>query len=177
MPIKLLLTGRPGCGKTTVVQRIVAGGLPLAAGGFYTQELRSAGGERLGFEIVTLNGQRAVLAHVDLPGPPRVGKYGVDLAALDRLVVTSVMDAVTLGKFVIIDEIGPMEVASTNFRNAVLAALDSPQSVLATIVQRSTPFTDALKHRAEIQLIEVTPINREALPKRILDRLQGKPDA
>jgi nucleoside-triphosphatase len=176
MPLKLLLTGRPGCGKTTVVQRIVAG-LPLAAGGFYTQELRGSNSTRLGFEIVALDGRRAVLAHIDLPGPPRVGKYGVDLAALDRLAVASVTDAVTQGKIIIIDEIGPMEIASTNFRNAVLAALDSPRSVLATIVQRSIPFTDALKRRPGIQLIEVTPINREALPKRILDRLQGRPNA
>lgn len=176
MPLKLLLTGRPGCGKTSVIRRIVAR-LPLVAGGFYTQELRSASGERLGFEIITLDGQSAILAHVDITGPPRVGKYGVDLAALDGLAVAAVADAIAHGKTIVIDEIGPMEIASTRFREVVLVALDSPMPLLATIVQRSMPFTDALKRRTEVTLIEVTPANREALPKRILDRLQERRDA
>lgn len=176
MPLKLLLTGRPGCGKTTVVQRILAG-LPFATGGFYTQELRAADSTRLGFEIVTLDGQRAVLAHVDFPGPPHVGRYGVDLAALDSLAVATVENAINQEKIIVIDEIGPMEIASTPFREVVLAALDSPLPLLATIVQRSTPFTDALKRRRDVTLIEVALTNRDALPERILNRLQERLDA
>ena len=63
MPEALLLTGRPGVGKTTVVRRVVER-LSRPTGGFYTCELRE-GGRRTGFEIVTLDGQRATLSHVD----------------------------------------------------------------------------------------------------------------
>lgn len=176
MPLKILLTGRPGCGKTTLIQRIVRR-LDITTSGFYTQELRASKGDRLGFEILTLDGRRAILAHVDLPGPPRVGKYGVDLAALDLLATTAVEDAITNGKTIVIDEIGPMEIASPCFREAVLAALDCPLPLLATIVQRSTPFTDTLKRRPDVALIEVTPANRDQLAGQILLRLQKKPDA
>ncbi len=82
MTKKVLLTGRPGCGKTTLIKRVVSE-LARPAGGFYTEEIR-AHGERLGFKIITLDGQEALLAHVDFKTPERVGKYGLDLSALEN---------------------------------------------------------------------------------------------
>lgn len=164
---KILLTGPPACGKTTVIRKVVAQ-LPIPAGGFYTQELRDARGARLGFEIITLDGRKGTLAHVDYRSPPRVGKYGVDLAALDDLAVGSVRRALESGGLVVIDEIGPMELLSPRFRGVVLEVLESQASLLATVVQRSTPFTDALKRRPAVALFEVRPENREYLPARIL---------
>src|SRR6516165_7920561 len=78
----LLLTGAPGCGKTTVLERLVEhlGDLRLAR--FLTLELREHG-HRVGFEAVGLGGHRAILAHVRFRSPVSVGRYGVDP---DRLV-------------------------------------------------------------------------------------------
>ncbi|PYK36728.1 MAG: hypothetical protein DME60_13840, partial [Verrucomicrobia bacterium] len=39
MTEKVLLTGRPGCGKTTLIKRVVSN-LARRAGGFYTEEIR-----------------------------------------------------------------------------------------------------------------------------------------
>jgi nucleoside-triphosphatase len=70
-----LLEGRPGIGKTTVARRLLhllkEAGVPV--GGFTTGELRT-GGRREGFLVEATSGARALLAHVDLPGPPRVGR-------------------------------------------------------------------------------------------------------
>jgi nucleoside-triphosphatase len=74
---KILLTGRPGCGKTTLIKRVF-NDLPRRAGGFYTEEIRD-GGTRAGIKIVTLDGKEAVFAHVDFKTPDRLGKYGLDL--------------------------------------------------------------------------------------------------
>jgi nucleoside-triphosphatase len=76
-----LLTGRPGTGKTSLVRLAVAG-LKERAGGFYTEEIRS-GSTRLGFKLVTLEGREATLAHVEHKSNHRVGKYGVDIEALE----------------------------------------------------------------------------------------------
>jgi nucleoside-triphosphatase len=79
----VLIEGRPGVGKTTVARRLGQflrkAGVPLA--GFVTEELRE-GGNRVGFALETFDGRHGVLAHVGLSGPPRVGKYGVDVGRL-----------------------------------------------------------------------------------------------
>src|SRR5436309_12937533 len=102
MKQKILLTGRPGCGKTTLIKRVV-NDLALPAGGFYTEEIR-AHGQRLGFKIITLDGQEALLAHVHFETPERVGKYGLDLSALDAVGVEAVGVAVAARQLGVIEQ-------------------------------------------------------------------------
>lgn len=167
----VLLTGRPGVGKTTVIQQAVEK-LGRPAGGFYTREMR-AGGKRVGFEMVTLDGERPVLAHVDFEGPERLGKYHVDVAALEGVGVRAVRRSVEAGRLVVIDEIGPMEAKSGRFREAVIAVLDSDAPLLGTIHRRSTPFTDAITSREDVTVIEVTHANRDDLPARVAAMVAG----
>jgi nucleoside-triphosphatase len=173
MKPRLLLTGRPGCGKTTLIKRVVTK-LALPAGGFYTEEMRERG-ERVGFRIITLDGKQAVLAHVDFPaaaGPQRVGKYGLDLSAL-KTGIEAIRVAMHARQLVVIDEIGPMELRSAIFREAVNEALDSAAPILATITARSFPFTDAIKKRPDVTIIEVRPNNRHQLVTELSDQLMA----
>ncbi len=161
MAKNLLITGRPGSGKTTLVERLLAS-CPGGAGGFLTREIRERG-VRHGFRIETLEGRSDVLAHDRLPGPIRVGKYGVNAGAIERLAVPAIQHAVARGQLVVIDEIGRMESASPAFRQAVIAALDSPCTVLATIQLRPDPFADTIKARPDARLFEIDSSNREAV--------------
>ncbi|MHC4744175.1 MAG: nucleoside-triphosphatase, partial [Planctomycetota bacterium] len=83
---KILLTGPPGCGKTTAIKRIVEKLEPEKVAGFYTQEIREHG-QRSGFRWARLDGREGTLAHVNIKGPSRVGKYGVDIADFEESVV------------------------------------------------------------------------------------------
>ena len=170
MTEKILLTGHPGCGKTTLIKRVVSN-LPQRAGGFYTEEIRERG-TRAGFKIVTLDGDEVVFAHVRLKTPEYLGKYRLDLSALEATGVKAVREAVKRQRLVVIDEIGPMEIRSTIFRDAVNEALDSEVPVLATIFARSMLFTDAVKSRPDVTLIDVRPDNRERLVSELSDRIQ-----
>ena len=163
MKPKVLLTGRPGCGKTTLIKRVVSE-LALPAGGFYTEEIRHRG-HRVGFKIITLGGEEAVLAHVDFNTTQRVGKYGLDLRALESIGTEAIRAAVRARRLVVIDEIGPMEIRSLVFCDVVKEALDSPDTsgFLGTITARSFPFTNAIKKGHNVTLIEVRPNNREQL--------------
>lgn len=149
-----LITGPPGCGKTTVIRKVLSQ-LTCAAGGFYTQEIRE-GGRRVGFKLVTLDGREATMAHVDFPKTFRVGKYGVDLTVIDGLGVRCVQDVVSQGGVVVIDEIGPMEVLSEDFRAVVLEVLQSDSPLLGTIVRRKFAFAESIKSlpNVEISLLE-----------------------
>ena len=171
MKQKILLTGRPGCGKTTLIKRL-ASRLAQSAGGFYTEEIRDRG-TRVGFKIVTLDGDEVVFAHVQkIESSARLGKYRLDLSALEVVGVTAVREALQRGRLVVIDEIGPMEIRSPVFRDAVNEALDSKAPVLATIFARPLRFTDAIKSRHDVTLIEVRPDNRERLVEGIQRRLR-----
>ena len=158
---KVLLTGRPGCGKTTLIKRVV-NKLKLPAGGFYTEEIREHG-QRVGFKIVTLDGETAVLAHVDFKTPQRLGKYGLDLSGLETVGVAALREAMRVRQLVVLDEIGPMELRSAIFRDIVTKAFDTGVPILATITARSFPFSDALRKRSDVNVIEVRPNNREQL--------------
>lgn len=162
----VLLTGKPGSGKTTLIKTLLER-LPYPAGGFYTQEIRQAG-TRKGFQIVTLEGIEATLAHVELKSPWRVGKYGVDLSVLDGLAVDSITSAMRDKQLLIIDEIGPMELLSQKFRQAVLEALKSQITMLGTIVERKIPFTEKLKSLPNVTVIQVRRDNFDATANQML---------
>ncbi|MHC4717543.1 MAG: NTPase [Planctomycetota bacterium] len=166
MPNKILVTGRPGVGKTTLVREVAASAAPLA-GGFVTEEIRVSG-RRTGFRVEDIvSGRRGVLAHVDRPGRPRVGRYGVDVAAFDRVGVAALRAALGREGCVVIDEIGKMELCSAAFREAVAAVMDSDRPVLATIPVFRNPFLDALRGRDDVTVVELTLSNRDALPARV----------
>jgi nucleoside-triphosphatase len=149
-----LLTGKPGTGKTSLIKQAVAD-LEVKAGGFYTEEIRS-GGTRLGFRLVTLDGHEAILAHTDFNKQFRVGKYGVDVAGLDRVGVPALRRAAGYGDLVVVDEIGKMELFSADFREVVLQIIGGGKSVLGTIMLQSHPWSDAIKRQPQVKLVTVT---------------------
>jgi nucleoside-triphosphatase len=170
-PPRLLLEGRPGAGKTTAVARVVellrADGVSVT--GFVTSELRERG-ERVGFALETLGGERGMLAHVGIRGGPRVGRYGIVLDDLERLAIPALhADA----DVVVLDELGKMELASEAFRDAVAALLERPVAVVATVHASPHPFTDALKRRASVELLRLTRSNRAELPAAVARRLSS----
>jgi nucleoside-triphosphatase len=166
--VRLLIEARPGAGKTTAIGRLAellrADGVSLS--GFLTREIRE-GGRRVGFEIETFDGARGLLAHVEIGGPPRVGRYGVDLEEFERLALPALGEGVLL-----IDELGKMELASEPFRHAVLDSLDRPEPIVATVQAARHPFTDALKRRREVTTVRLTSANRDELPLDLAARLR-----
>jgi nucleoside-triphosphatase len=163
------VTGAPGVGKTTLVRKVAAALVHRRPVGFYTTEIREAG-VRKGFELVSLDGRRGLLSHVDVKSRRRVGKYRVDVEGFDRF-----LDAVQWpepgGGLVVIDEIGKMECFSERFRALVRRILDTRTPVLATISLRGSGLISEVKERPDVELLVLMAGNRDALAGQIVRRL------
>lgn len=167
----IFVTGRPGVGKTTLIRRVLDG-LSVDAGGFITHEIRERGA-RVGFAIADLRGERGILAHVDRRGGYRVGRYGVNREDLERIGVPAIREAVLHARLVVMDEIGRMELCSEAFQEAVREALGSPVPILGTIQDRRNAFLDAVRARADVEVVRVDEGNRDRLVRELRERVRA----
>lgn len=171
----LLLTGNPGVGKTTVIRRVAEHLRGRRLAGFYTQEIREHGIRR-GFGLTTFDGQENIMAHVDFVKTFRVGRYGVDLTAIETAVQSSlVLDEMT--EVYLVDEIGKMECLSSTFVVAMRTLLSADKAVVATVAEKGVGFIAEVKSRADVELWRVTAANRDSLPARVIARLGLEPGA
>jgi len=154
-------------GKTSLLVRALDGLPPEIACGFVTRELRRDG-RRVGFAVETLAGGSAVLAHVDVQSPHRVGRYRVDVAAFESIALPAIDPARVTAPLIVIDEIGKMECFSDRFRELVVAALGSDRAVLATIALRGNRFIENLKVRPDVTMLHITQDNRDQLVHQVI---------
>ena len=167
MKKNIFLTGAPSSGKTTVIKKVIER-LPCPANGFYTEEER-VGGRRTGFVMKTLDGRRGYLAHEGIHSSLHIRWYGVSIENIETIAVPSLTPVGN--NVIILDEIGKMECFSASFKRATLAALDSGNPVIGTITLGGDAFIMRIKNRADIQIHEVSPENRDLLPAMIIEIL------
>jgi nucleoside-triphosphatase len=156
----ILFTGVPGIGKSTIIEKIVQR-INRSKTGFYTREIQ-ASGRRVGFAITTLDGKHGTLAHIDIPGRIRVGRYGVNLPDIDLIAVPSMIPE-NDNAVVIVDEIGKMECFSELFRQTLIRVMDSINIVVGSISLKGDAFIGAVKKRSDTLLISVNKKNRDYL--------------
>jgi len=170
MKKNIFLTGAPSSGKTTVIRKVIAG-LTFSANGFYTEEERVAG-RRVGFLMKTLDGRQGYLAHQDQKSDFHIRRYGVSIENIETIAVPAI--APVNRNVIILDEIGKMECFSEMFKQAAVRALDSPNIVVGTITFGGDDFILGIKNKQDIEIHEVTPENRDALPDMILKRISER---
>ncbi|XP_074844754.1 cancer-related nucleoside-triphosphatase [Carettochelys insculpta] len=183
----VFLTGPPGIGKTTLIQKAieVLKSSGVAIDGFYTQEVRESG-RRIGFDVVTLSGRRGTLSRLGSESSStrheyRVGQYVVDLASFEQLALPVLRNA-DLGrdtgkKVCIIDEIGKMELFSQSFIQAVRQILtDSRTTILGTIpIPKGKPLglVEEIRSRKDVKVFNVTKENRDNILQDIVTTVQN----
>jgi nucleoside-triphosphatase len=176
----LLLTGSPGVGKTSVLLRIVESlkARGYSVGGMVSREVRVVR-DRVGFEILDLNtGKKGWLAHVAQRQGPQVGRYRVNLEDLESIGVEAIANAVTSSDVIVIDEIGPMELHSQKFREAIMKAAEGPKLLVGVVHWKATDvLITRMKTMNDAEVHLVTLENRENLHalvlKKALDFLSG----
>ncbi|KAK9082253.1 hypothetical protein Syun_031605 [Stephania yunnanensis] len=146
--------------------------------GFYSREVRE-GSERVGFEVVTVDGKKGSLASSTISSPeslrwPSVGKYRVDVASFESLVMPELQVKDDTDLFVI-DEVGKMELFSSSFFPAVLNVLNSNIPLLATVpipkFGRDIPGVARLKNHPGAALFTLNKNNRDSVKEQIYSQI------
>jgi len=167
---KLLITGLPGVGKTTLIKKLSETLKAHHPIGFYTEEIREKG-ERKGFELFSLEGKKGLLSHKDIRSPDQVGQYKVDVQGFDEF-----LDSISFfnkrTQFIIIDEIGKMECLSNRFKKILKEMLNSEKWVIATIALKGIGLIAEVKERKDVKLFEITKKNRDFLFSEILEEIE-----
>jgi nucleoside-triphosphatase len=114
----------------------------------------------VGFDLIGLSGKNWQMAHVNSASKERVGRYGVNVSAIDSAVEHELITGT--GSVYIIDEIGKMELLSEQFRHVIENLWQSSHTVIATIMERGNAVCDKLKSDPETALVHLTRCNRES---------------
>ncbi|XP_017122373.1 nucleoside-triphosphatase THEP1 [Drosophila elegans] len=176
----IIITGPPGVGKTTLVRKICSNlrdkGHILR--GFYTEEVRSEGsgfGQRIGFDVVTLDGKHGILSRentTDKLRRPKVGKYSVFIQDFEDLTLPLLAkkDSGPEPELLVIDEVGKMELLSKRFESAVGELLRKKRPLVVTIPEKSSLIlVEQLRKTSGSILYQVTKTNRNTLSTEIAD--------
>lgn len=170
--MNILITGLPQSGKTTLLKSLLKNHPQKT--GFFTHEIRE-NGTRTGFEIETSRWEKVLFASTTLDTPHNIGKYGVDISALERILPS--LSAFQSYDILFIDEIGPMELISPFFRNFCMNYLDAPNFCVALSQVYVNDFTEAIKKRSDTMVFEITPENREIEMDKIACMIHSRTDS
>jgi len=175
--LKIGITGLPGAGKTVALMKVIemleADG--KSVGGMITEPIVKRG-RREGFYVMDYaSKERRVFASKDIVSKVMVGRYGVDVIALDEVGVNALRHATANCDVIVIDEVGKMEVESDGFVAAVKEALDADKPLILTLHKKSrNPLLQDIRRRDDIRILEVTQVNRNLLPYKIVKLLKGE---
>ncbi len=170
---KIGITGMPSVGKTETLTKIIEfleeNG--YVTGGMITEPIIKKK-KRVGFYVENWQTkEKEVFAHEDfIDANDKIGKYGVDTDALERIGIPAIEKAIIDKEtnIIIIDEIGKMEMLSEKFCEIVTDALDSDKPIIVTLHKKSrTPLLQDVRRRDDIRILEVTVVNRNLLPYKI----------
>ena len=78
----------------------------------------------------------------------------------------------TLVDLYVIDEIGKMELLSSQFRIRIIELLAQPTNLLATISKKGNGLIEQIKRRSDLEIIEVTRKNRDQLPEELAGKIK-----
>ena len=163
--MKIFITGNPGCGKSTLIQKFLEEITDKKVSGIITPEIR-VNGVRQGFKIIDLaSGKEEVLASVHIERGPGVSRYKVNIEGIERI-MDKFLESYQDSEYVVIDEIGMMEYYSKKFKETMRMVLASEKTVIATL---SKSFVKVYKNKG--QTYHLTRDNFDEIYIKVLGQL------
>lgn len=164
----IFLTGKPGIGKSTAIKNFIA----LNEGPMswvVTNEILRSDGSRAGFAATNSDGETRVISHkTDIKSDVVIGVNHVDLAAVDALFASAFHEATKEnGRLAVVDEIGPIQLLSSEFLHTLKQVFSDGADLIATIHYKDEQLEEYRNSPLALR-VEVTLDNRDMLPKALL---------
>ena len=172
MNIKILITGPPRCGKSTLVKKLIdhftSKGVKVF--GFLTPEIMKDG-NRIGFDVEEIHSKKRkrLARRGNYDAPFKLGRYCVFLEEFNEII--SQLETVNLetADLLVIDEIGKMELFSEKFQIFVREVFQSDHSLIATIGQNlNHPIKKIILKNPEISLFTLERNNQQEILQKII---------
>lgn len=169
---KILITGPPRCGKSTLISKLIEYYTikkNYTIYGFLTPEVKKSG-NRIGFDIVDIfSGDRSQLARVgDFKTKFKLGKYSIFIDEFENYLETTLLLERKTVDLIIIDEIGKMELFSSKFHELIKKLFQSDIPIIATIGQKiQHPVKNYILKIPEVYLFELNRKNQDDIFQKI----------
>ena len=164
--MNIFITGNPGCGKSTLIQKFLEEISDKKVSGIITPEIR-VNRARQGFKIIDLaSGNEEILASVNIERGPGVSRYRVNVEGIEKI-MDKFLESFKDSEYVVIDEIGMMEYFSKKFKETIRMVLGSDKNVIATLSKR---FVKEFKNKGQIYYL--TRDNFDEIYLKLLSQLK-----
>jgi len=161
--MNIILTGEKHIGKSTLLRRIL-GNYPGSISGFRTffDNRSDINSRALYMTDLYGNNSTKVVSWCD-------GKRTPDFSAFDKAGTSLLSQNSSL---TVMDELGLFETEAHGFRDAVNAAFDRKEHVIAVIRLDARGWMGELKKRPDVKVFTISEENRDSLPDHILSLLK-----
>ena len=166
---RIVITGRPGSGKSTLFNNILNylrnKGYRIA--GVHSPEVRDEKGRRIGFKFIDLyDGYQGWLARRNYHSSIRVGAYGVVVDEALR-VWKRALENMEKADVIGIDEVGPMELKLPQFKTDLTKIINAVEKPLILVIHYRLRDPEILNALNNALKYVVTIDNRAALSYRV----------
>lgn len=167
---KILLTGLPGVGKTTIIRKVINNIFLNSGmiGGFFTKEIRE-NNRRVGFQVKTiLSCEIDIIAHEQHKSSYKMHNFGINLNAFEKTLLMELKNCVKRNvSLIVIDEIGIMETKSFKYCQKLLEILNGHKPILGVLKKKENPFLNKIRQVSDLNIIEVNRANRNDVSRKI----------
>ena len=178
MTSKILITGPPKCGKSTLISKLIEhySKKNYIVRGFTTPEIKEKN-NRIGFDIFDIfSGKKGKLARIgSYKTRFKLGKYSIFIEEFEEMIKESLENLISSSEtakpvdLICLDEIGKMELFSEKFQALIKKLFQSNISIIATIGQKiQHPVKDYILNLPGVFLFNLTRQNQQMIYDKIV---------